>query len=562
MTISLTNFRQFFSSTQGVAILAALWLAVPLNLALWQKLQGLGLGFAFMAAFALAITGLLCALLSFFSHHRLLPWAIAALCLMAAVTQHFMRAYGVVIDTTMIANALQTDAKETAGLLNLPMLWQVLWGFVLPAIVLWRVKIQAASSRRSALIRGVLLATAGIALTVIALLSQFSTFASTMRNHKEIRYLINPLNTLYAVGYLAYEPFKTQRKFEMIGHDVRVVRDPQNTSEKPPLLVLVIGETARSANFSLNGYARETNPALKALQSQGGVSGQLWSYQNATSCGTNTAMSVPCIFSHLPRTEFFDRKAEYANVLDIAQLAGLAVHWRDNQAGCKGVCDRVPNDNTSAAFKNEQGKLFDADTCSSSECFDARMLKDLDRVLDAIPAEKRQRGTILVLHSMGSHGPAYYQRVPESAKVFKPECASNVLQSCTPEQLRNSYDNTIFYADRFLAQTVKWLQAKSAHHATAMLYVSDHGESLGEKGVYLHGLPYAIAPKEQTSVPLITWLSPDFIYKHKLNLACLNESSKTNIVSHDNIFHSVLGALGLSTDLYKPELDIYRACQN
>ena len=201
MTISLTNLRQFFSSAQGVAILAALWLAVPLNLALWQKLQGLGLGFAFMAAFALAITGLLCALLSFFSHHRLLPWAIAALCLMAAVTQHFMRAYGVVIDTTMIANALQTDAKETAGLLNLPMLWQVVWGFVLPAIVLWRVKIQAASSRRSALIRSVLLATVGIALTVIALLSQFSTFASTMRNHKEIRYLINPLNTLYAVGY-------------------------------------------------------------------------------------------------------------------------------------------------------------------------------------------------------------------------------------------------------------------------------------------------------------------------------------------------------------------------
>jgi lipid A ethanolaminephosphotransferase len=235
----------------------------------------------------------------------------------------------------------------------------------------------------------------------------------------------------------------------------------------------------------------------------------------------------------------------------VLQRAGLAVLWIDNQSGCKGVCDRIPNASTLAAKVPEY--------CSSGECHDLVMLHELDARIAALPAAHRAKGVVVVLHQMGSHGPAYFKRVPPEFKKFQPECLTNNLSECTREQITNSYDNTLLYTDQLLASSVKWLKARENTARSAMIYVSDHGESLGEKGIYLHGLPYAIAPDEQKQIPWINWFSPEFVAAQKLDVACLQKNAGQRI-THDHLFHSVLGLLDIKTALHQPKLDVYAPC--
>ncbi|MFZ2737437.1 MAG: sulfatase-like hydrolase/transferase [Burkholderiaceae bacterium] len=308
--------------------------------------------------------------------------------------------------------------------------------------------------------------------------------------------------------------------------------------------MLVLGETARMGNFSVNGYARDTTPLL--------AKENIVSLHNAWACGTSTAASVPCLFSHLGREGFGNRKANYKGLLDVLQHAGLAVLWIDNQSGCKGVCERIPQVNTSS--------LKDKEWCQNGECFDEIMLSQLDQRIAALEPERRARGVVLVMHQMGSHGPAYYKRSPKNFKKFLPECTSNALQNCSQEEIVNAYDNSIAYTDHFLAATIAWLKSAENYSASAMIYVSDHGESLGENNLYLHGLPYAVAPDVQKQVPWISWLSPSFEQLSRTNTNCLKQKIDSP-TSHDNYFHSVLGLLGVKTQAYQKELDIYASCR-
>ena len=316
--------------------------------------------------------------------------------------------------------------------------------------------------------------------------------------------------------------------------------------QKPPLLVLVLGETGRSVNFGLNGYARPTTPLLSART-------DLATARNAWSCGTSTAASVPCMFSHLGRDGFESRKANYESLIDVLHHAGLAVLWVDNQAGCKGVCERIGEVRTTA--------LQDPVLCPGGECLDPIMLKDLDQRLADLPAEQRRRGTVVVLHEMGSHGPAYFKRSAPALKKFQPECTSTNLQECTQEQVVNAYDNSIVQTDQFLDSVLNWLSDQSDKAQTAMIYVADHGESLGENNIYLHGLPYSIAPDVQKHVPWITWLSPAMQARTHVTTGCLQQDVAQRRVTHDNYFHSVLGLMDVQTGAYSPALDMFAGCR-
>ncbi len=522
------------------------------NWPLWQALAALGLlqsatGWGLAAALALAIFGALVALQSLLAWRFTLKPVAIFLLLAAAAGAHFMLAYGIVIDQTMLVNVLQTNPREAGDLLGLRMAATLLLGGLLPAWAVWRSPVLPAPWPRQ-LGRNLLAVLAGLALVVVAVLASFQPLASAMRNHKQLRYLINPLNSVYALGMAASEPLRRNDQVLLpLATDARL-GPSHGAHARPPLLLLVLGETARAANFSLNGYARPTNPELAKLATTEPVI----SWRNAWSCGTNTAASVPCMFSHLGREDFSGRKANHENLLDVAQRAGLAVLWLDNQAGCKGTCARVPNVETSG--------LQDPVLCADGECWDPVMLQGLDARIAALPADRRARGVLLVMHQMGSHGPAYYKRVPPGFKRFLPECASNALQDCSREQLVNAYDNTIAYTDHFLALAIGWLQQRQAGNDTALLYVSDHGESLGENNLYLHGLPYALAPDLQKRVPWITWLSPGFAQRQRLDAACLQGRADVEI-SHDHYFHSVLGLLDVLTSVYQPALDAYAACR-
>ena len=537
-------------------ILTSLWLATVGNLALWQELVRLPemndlRALWFGAAFALLIASLNSIVLSLLCWRWTLKTVISVFLIAAAVGGYFMLSYGVVIDSTMMTNVLQTDLRESRDLTSWKLLLVVLVFAVLPMLWLWRRRVRRLPIVRQVL-HNALLFTAGCALSVVAVVPTYQDFASTMRNNIQLRFLINPLNSFYALSDVALLPLQhNANAIVPLGLDAKLGASYANQPQSP-LLVLVVGETARSGNFGINGYGRDTTPALVRLQKNSDQRGELTSFHNVWSCGTSTATALPCMFSHLGKSAFEDSSQSYENLIDVLQRAGLAVIWLENQSGCKGMCDRVPSVST--------GRLTDPQFCNTGECFDEMMLQQLSERMAALPIDRLDKGIVVVMHQMGSHGPAYYKRTPEAFKKFQPECTTNILQDCTRAQVTNAYDNTLLYTDHFLNSVVKYLKNIHPNAQTAMMYVADHGESLGENNIYLHGLPYAIAPDVQKRVPWISWLSNDFLQRSKISTDCLNQQ-KDKQLSHDNYFHSVLGLMDIHTAVYKPELDVYAPCK-
>lgn len=530
---------------------ASVWMASVGNLALWREFARLQLGLGFGIGLGLLICALLSALLFTVAWRWTLKPAIAVLLVATAAGAYFMLSYNVLIDTTMLVNVWQTDAREAGDLIGWRFIATLLLLGVAPALWVWRMPVHYGSAPRRLAGNAAGLGLA-LALLLVGTFALFQPLSTTSRNHKPLRFLVNPVNSLYAAGYLAARPFAASRRAAAppvpLALDARL--GPTYADQaKPPLLVLVVGETARSVNFGLNGYGRPTTPELDKES--------VLSQRNAWSCGTSTAASLPCMFSHLGRAGYEHRPHDFENLLDVLQRAGLAVLWLDNQSGCKGLCERVPNASTSG--RGPAKTAGGSPLCSDEECLDGVLLDELDARIAALPAERRARGVVVVMHQIGSHGPAYSRRSPSAFKRFMPECQTINLQDCSREQLLNAYDNSIAYTDHFLASTIRWLRERESASVPALVYVSDHGESLGENNLYLHGMPYAIAPDVQKHVPWITWLSPGYAQRDAIDTACLRRQLDRPI-SHDHYFHSVLGLLDVRTEVYDRRLDLYAAC--
>lgn len=541
----------------SLLLVLALWLSTLGNVPLWRALWALTdthglrtwLDLLGMGLIVLSATTVLLSLWVWPYWRQPAGWLLL---LVAAANSYFMSTYAIVIDPTMMANTVQTDAREVRDLLSWSMLVMLVLGVVLPGWWWWRQPVKKLPVRR---LVGCQLGLSALAtlLMLVVFWASFQAMASTMRNHKSLRYMLNPFNTLYASARLLIgQTARARMPLQAIGQDA-VLKPAHGSSQAPPLIVLVVGETVRAANFGLAGYARNTTPQLRQLQ--GG--GELAYFANVSSCGTNTQVSVPCMFSHLGRQAYAKNDIPYENLLDVLQRAGMQVLWLDNQSGCKGVCDRVPHAATVASMLDVE----DPALCPDGECFDEIMLRvlperlaELDKARGSAPATA---GTVVVMHPMGNHGPAYYKRTPSDMKPYQPECRSNVLQECAAQDIVNAYDNAVRYTDHLLAQTVRWL--KSQPRPTAMLYVSDHGESLGEKGLYLHGMPYVMAPQEQTHVPMVMWLSKPLQSQLGWDNACWQKQVGQPI-SHDHIFHSVLTLAQIKTRWQQPALDVFAAC--
>lgn len=533
----------------ALLLILALWLATAGNLPLWRALWKLpethGLQAAVtLGSLVLVVLAATVLLLGLFLWPRWLKPAGIALLLITASSSYFMSSYGIVIDPSMLTNVVQTDMGEALDLVSWPLVVTLLLGAVLPGIWWWRQPVRRVGGGRLVLQQlGVGLL--GLLVALAMLWISFQDVASLMRNHKTLRYMINPFNTVYAVARVSVgRAAQAQQTLQPVGMDAHLV-SPGDSVDTSPLIVLVVGETARAANFGLGGYERDTTPLLKQLQSEG----DLVYFSNVSSCGTNTQTSVPCMFSPQGRETFDGGDTHQENLLDVLQRAGLAVLWLDNQSGCKGVCDRVPHADTR--------NLNLPDICPEGECFDEAMLRALPDELARLDPERRARGTVVVMHQMGSHGPAYYKRSSPAMKLFQPECTSNALQECPPEQLLNAYDNSLRNTDLLLAETVRWLQ--TLKRPTALVYVSDHGESLGEKGLYLHGMPYRMAPTEQTHVPMLTWASKPLQQAQGLRLDCLRAQA-AQPWSHDNLFHTMLGLARVGTTARDGTLDMLAPC--
>ncbi len=531
-------------------ILSALWMATVGNLALWRALdrlpemQGVP-AILFGLGFAVAIGGLLCALMAPFIWRTTLKPVLTVLLVATAFAAHFMLVYGVVIDPTMMVNVFQTDARETADLLTLRMVITIALLTVPPLFFVWR-----RPQRRLPVLRQIgtlaALLVGGLALALATAAVGFKPLSSTMRNHTQLRYLVNPLNSIYAVARIAFPRHGGGPQLPPLPIDGQ----PGSTyaqQARPPLLLLMLGETGRAGNFGINGYARPTTPGLSART-------DVLSRTDAWSCGTSTAASVPCMFSPLGRDAYESRDRDIGNMLDAFKAAGLAVLWVDNQGGCKGVCDNVPHASTTA---DKDPALCDND--AEGGCLDGILLEGLDERIAALAPQRREKGVVVVLHTMGSHGPAYYKRSPPADKRFLPECETSNLPSCDHEAIVNAYDNSILYTDHVLASSIRWLEQREQRYDGAMIYVADHGESLGENNIYLHGMPYAIAPDVQKHVAWIEWISPQMLARKGMTEACLKAGAGQHI-THDSYFSEALGLMDIGSSGYKEALDPFAAC--
>ena len=448
--------------------------------------------------------------------------------LLTSLTSYFMDSYGVVIDYTMIDNLVKTDMAESLDLLSFKLGLYFLFFGVLPSVYIYQTNInyQPFTTELFSGFKRVIISP----LIVIAVALPCSNFyASFIREHKPLRYYTNPTYYIFSVIKYINEQLKIDSNIPMaaLGLDAYI----PETGTGRELIILVVGETARADKFSLNGYSRKTNPYLEKEQ--------VISFSDFYSCGTTTAVSVPCMFSHLSRSDFSNAKARQTeNLLDVLTHAGVNVLWRDNNSDSKGVALRVDYQ----SFKTEE-----KNTICDDECRDVGMLVGLQDYI----AQHKQGDIFIVLHQMGNHGPAYYKRYPKSFERFKPTCLTNQLEDCTVEAIGNTYDNVILYTDYFLSEVIKFLKLNSEEFETAMFYISDHGESLGENGLYLHGLPYMMAPNNQIHVPAVMWFGEGF----KVNEA-LVASRRAKKYSHDNIYHTVLGFMEIETESYNKELDI------
>lgn len=464
---------------------------------------------------------------------------MSLLFMITALVSYFMSEYGVMIDTQMIQNVAQTDTAETRDLLTVKMGVFALVLGLLPTLWLWKTPILYRPPLREMGIRLVtLLAT--LALLGGTLYFSYKDLASLFRNNRQLVYLITPTNYLTAAtNYLHHSTNKPPAQLMALGTDARKP-DSWSTHTRKTLLVLVVGETARADHFALNGYARDTTPEL-------GRQAGLINFSQVHSCGTATAVSVPCMFSNLGRKEYSATAADAReNLLDVLQHAGFDVLWRDNNVGCKGVCARVGFESLS----HEKDPV----NCRDEGCYDDILLRGLDQKLRNITQD-----SVIILHQNGSHGPAYYKRYPEEFERFTPVCRTSELILCRPQELINAFDNTILYTDHVLSGLIDLLRAHNDIN-TAMIYLSDHGESLGEANAYLHGMPYTFAPEAQKHIPAMMWFSDGYQRELGIDTRCLT-ARKDTPWSQDNLFHSVLGALDVRTRVRDPALDLFQGCQ-
>ena len=463
---------------------------------------------------------------------------LTVLFLVTALAAHYMSAYGVYLDADMLRNVLHTDSKESSELLS-PLLLIPIVLTLVPVTALWRVRLLKRSWRRALGIRSAFLAMMVMAATA-GILFSFQDISSLVRNHREVRYLVTPANYIVALSNVALaSPPGPKQALLPIGTDAR--ETPRISGSKPRLLVLVVGETARAQNWGLNGYARQTTPELAQVDG-------LINFSQMSSCGTSTEVSLPCMFSPYGRRNYNEEKIRsHQSLLQVLDHAGMATLWRDNQSGCKGVCDGLPFQHLADAK--------DPELCNGKRCLDEILLKDLSAQLS--PSKGDQ---VVVLHQLGNHGPSYFERYPPRFKRFTPACENPELGECERQGIVNAYDNALLYTDHFLAQAIGLLKVQ-ADYDTALIYVSDHGESLGEKGLFLHGVPYSIAPAEQTRVPMAMWFSPGFVQDAGLDIACLRHEA-TEPASHDNLFPSILGLMQVTTREYQPAFDLFAKCRN
>ena len=525
-------------------LLLAIWLGVFLNFDFYKKMlaltpyTGIKAGLFVGASVLVVVT---------FYHFvfQILNWRWSAkpiaiaLIFIGGFAAYTVNTLGVIITSDQIQNLMQTDMAEARDTWSLSLLIWTLGMTILPILIILWVKIKPEAIGKQ-ILKKVIASVVSLAMIGGLLFVFYVDFASIFRENRDLKGMISPQNMIGSfVSYYKKKAPKKNLPLVTYGADAKFTGNPKAL---PKLMVLVVGETARAEDFSLNGYSKNTNPKLSQQD--------IINFTQASSCGTATAVSVPCMFSGMPRQDYDEQLAGHREgLLDIAKRAGYQVTWIDNNSGCKKTCDRVEQFKIPEAIKQKW--------CQDGECLDDILVDSLNAYLDTIPKEDT-RPRLIVLHQVGSHGPAYYKRIPPQFNMFKPTCDTNAIQGCSRESLINSYDNTILYTDYILNAVINKLKTIKDYQ-TGFWYLSDHGESTGESGMYLHGAPYAIAPSQQTHVPMLMWFSDQWKQQAARQVQCLTQQRQSER-GQDNLFPTMLSLLDIKTKVINPENDMLQTC--
>jgi lipid A ethanolaminephosphotransferase len=537
------NLQRWSVSLSWFTLLSAIWLVSVYNIPFWntvliarKSLLINDISFT-LSAFTVLVL-IFNSSLALLTFPRFAKPAVIMLVLLSAIAASFSMRLGVLIDKSMIQNVFETDWAEATALITPSFVLDFALLGLLPAVIISRIRIHSGTLRHVLRTKFVTIF-CGIAVSVLLIWMFSAEYASMLRNHRELRFMLTPTNMVNSTyGYLKRR-YRQPKQIETANDIRRALRSPDK--DKPSVLILIVGETARAADFSLGSHDRSTNPLLATKD--------VLYFSNVRACGTSTAVSLPCMFSDLGKASYSLEKARgRENLIDILAHAGLDVIWLDNNSGCKNICARASYE--SLASRNDRV------LCPGNECLDEVLVKALqDRVTGLT------KDTVLIMHMKGSHGPAYFRRYPQRFESFKLACKSVDLSNCNLESIHNAYDNTILYTDFILSSIIDILRKNSHQINSSLLYISDHGESLGENGLYLHGIPEFMAPSTQTEIPIIVWLSERFSLQTGINQACMKDRLQLPY-SHDYFFHTVLGLWNIKTSWYKDSLDMFAPCRS
>ena len=490
-------------------------------------------GFGFLVTITLLMVFVLNAFLITLGVGRALKVIATVTFVVSAGLGYFVNEMGIVFDQEMLVNIADTvreqNTAEARELASRPLMLHLLLFGVIPSVLLVFVRLRTRSPLIEIRNRAAVLMVSAIVVGLLGFGNyRYTTYFAV--EHRDLRFQLTPVFPLLSIVKLTREALHDDLKFSVLGNDAL----QQKVGSRRTVGIMVVGETARSDHFSLNGYEKKTNPVLA------NENGLL--FRDAHSCGTSTAYSVPCMFFLRGRENYTPTVARAeSNVLDVLVSAGVETVWIDNNSTCKHVCDRI---------KNENLRIHDDGSVEHDGDYDVNLVEKTESYLNSDGPD-----LLIVLHMMGSHGPAYSQRYPADSALFSPYCKKLSPKECSIEEVGNAYDNTIAYTDAILGKLIDALKDRSDEVDSFLFYASDHGESLGENGVYLHGLPYLIAPDSQTDVPLILWLSPEYSSSTGLDVKNVLPDSGHQ-ASHDNIAHTLLGLYGVQTEWYQEDEDI------
>jgi len=435
-----------------------------------------------------------------------------------SIALYFVQTYQVILDRTMMSNVLNTNVTEASSFLSPKLVLYVIVFGLLPCWLLLKKSVQNTTRLRLASF-----AVATVFAGLVLIYSSSSTWLWIDKNAKKLGGMVMPWS--YIINTIRYQALL------MVNSREQILLPPATfASNDKTVVILVIGESARKENFSLYGYDRPTNPLLAAA---GTVA-----LSNTTSCTTYTTASLRCMLSFNHTSSVFSD--QYEPLPNYLQRFGADVIWRTRNWGEPPL--KVQSyERDKELVKRCKGKTG----CEG----DGILLTGLEERIRSSESQK----ILVILHTKGSHGPDYYKRYPRRFEKFKPVCKSVELSQCTDEELLNAYDNTILYTDYFINRSIDILKDLE-NISTMLMYMSDHGESLGEHGLYLHGTPYTIAPDAQKEIPFIVWMSPAFEDKEGISAAQLGQQHGH---SQANVFHSILGAFDVRSDVYDKEFDIF-----